>query len=37
MKLDKGWLKRRIEIAAKEFESWPETIKNALKLNTKEK
>lgn len=37
IKYEKGWLKRQLERAAKDYDSWPDYIKEALKLTTKEK
>lgn len=31
-----GWLLRRIESASEEYNSWPDSIKQSLKLNGRE-
>jgi hypothetical protein len=33
MFLEDGWVKRRVALAAKEFDSWPESFKDRMRLN----
>ena len=34
MTYDSGWLKRRVSAAANEYDKWPDSVKQATKLNS---